>query len=869
MDSKTAQLLAEDLAACYDDPLRFVLWAFPWGTMPEMSLVKLPEKWRAKYPNCEYGPDVWACELLDDVGRQVKERKFDGKHAVEPIRMAVASGHGIGKLLENNVFVDTPDGVRRWGDIQVGDRLWGPDGKPTSVVAIPYEGVRPCYKVTFDDGSSTIAGKEHLWTVKGRNERRTGGDWVTLETHEILERGVKRKNGKAFARQWEVPRYEPVEYPEADQPLPPYLVGLALGNGSAPLNGSLRIDTPSGEVMLKIDELYGLCNCRVDYNEGKRHCATVSFKGCQESVRASGLAGCRSWEKFIPNAYKYASVEQRAELFRGLIDSDGEVTKQGALCYSTVSKQLCDDVLWLVRSLGGKAQVQPTVKRAFYYGKDGERVDCRDCYRLTLTMPRGFVCGYYQKRVSRIKPQVEDRYLTRWIESIEPVGDLAGKCVTVDREDGLFLANDFIVTHNSAITAWIVCWLMATRPNCKGVVTANTAAQLETKTWAEITKWMRRSLVKDLFDCKSTSITALESPESWRVDALTCREENAESFAGQHAASSTPFYVFDEASAIPEAVYDVAEGGLTDGEPMIFLFGNPTRNSGRFFECFHKRAKYWNTRTIDSRNVAITNKKQIAQWEEEYGEDSDFFKVRVKGEFPSQGADQFIPAARVRAAMDRGSPATNASTCAMVGVDVARFGDDDTVIFTRIGRDGATVPVKRFHGLNTVQVVGQVKEHIRYLRTTLKVPRVHVFVDEGGVGGGPVDILKEDGFPVRGINFAETPDDKDKYPGKREEMWDRMAEWLKEGSLPDDKELQEDLVSPTYSFDTYGRKKLESKKDMKKRGLRSPDAADAVALTFACRVNEYEGEYGGRRESQLAQGRRNYNPFANLMRKFF
>lgn len=518
MDSKTAQLLAEDLAACYDDPLRFVLWAFPWGTMPEMSLVKLPEKWRAKYPNCEYGPDVWACELLDDVGRQVKERKFDGKHAVEPIRMAVASGHGIGK---------------------------------------------------------------------------------------------------------------------------------------------------------------------------------------------------------------------------------------------------------------------------------------------------------------------------------------------------------------SCITAWIVCWIMATRPNCKGVVTANTAAQLETKTWAEITKWMRRSLVKDLFDCKSTSITALESPESWRVDALTCREENAESFAGQHAASSTPFYVFDEASAIPEAVYDVAEGGLTDGEPMIFLFGNPTRNSGRFFECFHKRSKYWNTRTIDSRNVAITNKKQIAQWEEEYGEDSDFFKVRVKGEFPSQGADQFIPAARVRAAMDRGSPATNAATCAMVGVDVARFGDDDTVIFTRIGRDGATVPVKRFHGLNTVQVVGQVKEHIRYLRTTLKVPRVHVFVDEGGVGGGPVDILKEDGFPVRGINFAETPDDKDKYPGKREEMWDRMAEWLKGGSLPDDKELQEDLVSPTYSFDTYGRKKLESKKDMKKRGLRSPDAADAVALTFACRVNEYEGEYGGRRESQLAQGRRNYNPFANLMRKFF
>lgn len=867
MDAKTARLLAEDLAACYDDPLRFVLWAYPWGSTPEMSLVKLPKKWKKKFPNCEYGPDEWACQFFDDIAKQVKAHKFDGRHAVDPIRMAVASGHGIGKLLANSVLVDTPDGVRRWGDVQVGDRLWGPDGRPTTVVAIPYEGVRPSFKVTFDDGSSTVVGREHLWTVRGRNERRMGGAWVTLETHEILERGVKRKNGKAFARQWELPHYEPVEYPETDQPLPPYIVGLALGNGTALRNGSLRLDTPSGEVMLRIDALYGLCNCHVNYNEGKKHCATVSFKGCQESVRSSGLAGCRSWEKFIPDMYKYASIEQRAELFRGLIDSDGEVTKLGSLCYSTVSKRLCEDVLWLARSLGGKARVQPTVKKTFYYGKDRTRVVCRDCYRLTLTMPRDFVCGYYQKRVSRIKPQVEPRYLTRWIESIEPVGDLAGKCVTVERADGLFLANDFIVTHNSCITAWLVGWIMATRPNCKGVVTANTAAQLETKTWAEIQKWMKRSLLRDLFVCQSTSITSKESPETWRIDALTCREENAESFAGLHAASSTPFYIFDEASAIPEAIYDVAEGGLTDGEPMLFLFGNPTRNSGRFFECFHKRKKYWNTRSIDSREVSITNKKQIAKWVEEYGEDSDFVRVRVAGQFPKQGADQFIPADRVRAAMERGPLSSNAATCAIVGVDVARFGDDDTVIATRIGRDAASIPMKRYHGLNTVQVVGKVKEHCAYLRKQLGVPKVYVFVDEGGVGGGPVDILREDGFPVRGVNFSESPDDKQRFPNKREEMWDRMAEWLKEGSIPDDRDLEEDLVSPLYQFDIQGRKKLESKKEMKKRGLRSPDGADALALTFAYRVNEYEGEYGGRTSMRrMAEARLGYNPYA---RKFF
>ena len=201
---------------------------------------------------------------------------------------------------------------------------------------------------------------------------------------------------------------------------------------------------------------------------------------------------------------------------------------------------------------------------------------------------------------------------------------------------------------------------------------------------------------------------------------------------------------------------------------------------------------------------------------------------------------------------------------------MARFGDDDTVIFTRIGRDGCSVPLKRLHGLDTVQVVGQVKQHVAYLRKTLGIGRVYVFVDEGGVGGGPVDILKSDGFPVRGVNFSQSPDEKEKYPNKREEIWDRMSEWLKEGAIPDDRELKEDLVSPTYTFDTYGRKKLESKKDMKKRGLRSPDSADALALTFAYRVNEYAGEYsspvGTRR---IADERRDYNPFKKFRRSYW
>lgn len=414
----------------------------------------------------------------------------------------------------------------------------------------------------------------------------------------------------------------------------------------------------------------------------------------------------------------------------------------------------------------------------------------------------------------------------------------------------------------SFLTACLVIWILATRPNCKGVVTANTAAQLKTKTFAEISKWLRRSIVADMFEIKAESIEAKEAPESWRVDAQTCKEENSESFAGQHSASSTSFYVMDEASAVPDVIWEVAEGGLTDGEPMMFVFGNPTRNTGRFRECFGKRKNVWSTRQIDSRSVFITNKEQMEEWRKEYGEDSDFFKVRVKGEFPSQSDKQFILSGLVMGAARRDMP-HNAATCAIIGVDVARFGDDDSVIYTRIGR--GWLPIKRFKGLSTTQLVAKVKQHFDEVRA-LGFPRdrIYINVDEGGVGGGPKDQLRDDGYPVRGIQFGAGADDPKTYARLREEMWGRMKLWLMDGgTIPNDQGLIDDLTAPEYDILPGGQIKLESKKDMKKRGLNSPDSADALALTFAYKIEEYiplaELEYRNRRS-----GRRDYDPFACL-----
>ena len=206
----------------------------------------------------------------------------------------------------------------------------------------------------------------------------------------------------------------------------------------------------------------------------------------------------------------------------------------------------------------------------------------------------------------------------------------------------------------STLVAWIVDWLMSTRPHCQGTITANTYTQLETKTWAAIQKWTRLCVTGPWFQSTGNKMYHREHPQTWFCSAQSCREENSEAFAGQHAVSSTSFYLFDEASAIPDKIFEVAEGGLTDGEPMIFAFGNPTRANGKFHRVtYGSERERWNHRSIDSRTCMLPNKTQIAEWIEDYGEDSDFVRVRVRGLPPSAGDLQFIDSERVWEAQRR------------------------------------------------------------------------------------------------------------------------------------------------------------------------------------------------------------------------
>jgi hypothetical protein len=379
----------------------------------------------------------------------------------------------------------------------------------------------------------------------------------------------------------------------------------------------------------------------------------------------------------------------------------------------------------------------------------------------------------------------------------------------------------------SATTAWIILWAMSTRPHMSGVVTANTTNQLKTKTWRELAVWHKRMINEHWFKWTATQFLHTEHSETWFTAAIPNTENNSEAFAGLH--SRYNLIIYDEASAIPDKIWEVSEGAMTDPRAIWLCYGNPTRNTGRFRECFATESHRWVTRQIDSRTCKMTNKKEINEWVKSYGEDSDFVRVRVRGVFPRAGSMQFIPSDDVDLAMAREVPfEAHYQQPIILICDVARYGDDKTIIALRQGRK--TIALHKYRELSTMEVAREVAHKIREYRPSVN------FVDEVGVGAGVVDRLRDLGFTVIGVNGGSKPDDQETYYNKRVEMWGRMRDWIRNGGeLPHDMDLRASLIGVEYGYSdnrTGERIRLERKEDMKKRGLLSPDEGDALAMTF-------------------------------------
>ena len=391
----------------------------------------------------------------------------------------------------------------------------------------------------------------------------------------------------------------------------------------------------------------------------------------------------------------------------------------------------------------------------------------------------------------------------------------------------------------SALVAWIILWMLSTRVGSTVIVSANSENQLRSVTWAELMKWTTMVTNSHWWETSATKLQPAQwlveiverdlkiGTRYWAAEGKLWSAENPDGDAGPHNMLGM-CVIFDEAASIPDGIWSVAGGFFTENTPnrFWFAFSNPRRNSGYFFQCFGAKRDFWRTRQIDARSVEGTDKALYDQIIAEFGEDSYQARVEVYGEFPLDEEGTFISPALVNATFAR-APYKDQSAPITMGVDPARSGTDATVIAIRQGRD--ILAIERYQGDDTMESVGNIIEAIRVYKPTL------VCVDEGGVGAGIYDRLIEQRYKVRGVNFGWKPKNPKAHLNKRAEIWCAMREWLKTASIriPDSKRLLADMTGVRVTFTSTGAIQLESKKEMRSRGLPSPDIGDAIALTFA------------------------------------
>lgn len=412
----------------------------------------------------------------------------------------------------------------------------------------------------------------------------------------------------------------------------------------------------------------------------------------------------------------------------------------------------------------------------------------------------------------------------------------------------------------SAFLAWIALWMFSCIPSSTIIVSANTEQQLKGTTFPEIRKWATMSIHSNWFNHNAMSLR----PAAWLVDALKqttdlddaywyiearlWSEENPDAFAGVHSQRGM-CVLFDEASGIPSVIWPVTHGFFTDRTIHRFwvAISNPRNPSGAFFECFHGNRDAWWTRHIDARSVIENDQSLYEAIIKENGPDSDQARVEVYGEFPRQGDKQFISRGEVEDAVAReATPDPGAPV--LMGVDPARFGDDEAVIAFRVGRDAGGIPWQKFKRTALTELAHYCAAAIDRYKPD------GVFIEGDGVGGGLIDILKAQGYRVFEVTAGGSAQDKEQYINHRTELWGRMRDWIPTATLPRDAELCDDLAAPMYDYSLKGQLKLESKDKMKKRGYASPNNADALAMTFSRAVARRDLGPRGRKRNVFAKG---------------
>lgn len=801
-------------------------------------------------------PVAWARDIA---GVHLWSKQREISHSiVQNKSVAVKAGHGVGKAVGAFTPIPTPSGWKIAKDLRVGDVLFDEAGYLTNVIEVSPVWDREFYRITFDDDSTIEACAEHEWDVLNLSRRtaamkRGVNDWreywdstVTMTTQELFDAGTTTNSGQ---RRWRIPLAKPLQLPEADLPIDPYLLGFWLGDGNTN-NGQICIgNTKSGLLNWLTENDYKYSEKQV-----KDTYSLISVCGLSTKLNELGVRG----NKHIPMQYLRASEQQRRELLAGIMDADGFLLKaqNGAdVGIGLTHKQLADDVYDLLMTLGCKVRRSEGVAA---YTLDGERHETGTRYRMNwVPLENPFKIRGEEWR----EPEGQrSRHTQRTIVSIEPIGRDQNFCIQVDSPRNLYLAGrSLIPTHNSFLVAVLVCWWVDTRyPHVFVASTAPSTAQISAIVWREIRRLkgnIEKRYKKGLVDHQLPGY--ITSDNQWKENAGgnligfgRKPPDNKEDDAFQGIHDGYVLAIGDEAVGLSEELID-ALGNITSNKgSRRVLLANPTNPASYFAKIFKEDSGAWALHTIsvlDSPNFTdeakdmskealekLTGHQYVEDKKKEYGEGSARYKSRVLGEFAFDSEFTLIKPEDLEPSIANDFPEPEALTDEngeglgpVLGVDVARFGPDKSVVYRN---DNGRIRLVEAWGQEPTTVTAN-----RVNRIALDTNARVVFIDVGGLGGGVKDQLLQiydNRYIIIEINSAATGPNRAQWHNFRAFMWDDFRRRSRAGEFDiesEDTDFHDELMSVQYKYNpTSGGLVIETKQEMKDRGMKSPDYADAA-----------------------------------------
>lgn len=743
-------------------------------------------------------------------------------------RLTIRSGHGC--HAKGTIVLMYPYGCKLVEDVEVGDTLMGDDSTPRKVLKL-YSDRERMYRVKYHDGTYYDVNESHKLALvcTGKKSEFKTGDKIEISVRDYLKLVNDRPSLKGRFAGYKVA----IDYQELPVVIPPYILGLWLGDGS---KNNLEI-TNIDKTVIGIWQAFGEANgLRMSTCNEKLH----RLVGDTDNIVYNAFAHYGLWgNKHIPKEYIFNSKEVRLKLLAGLIDTDGYADSRNGLQFQIIqkNKDIAEDILFIAQSCGIHATLKEKIKSWTWNGE--KKFDLYyevGMYRNVEQIPTQI------KRKTVQSEYIKQRSNLHFGFTIEKLSEDTYYGFELDKNH-LYVLGDFTVTRNTgkdAFASWIILWFMTTRPYAKVACTAPTARQLSDILVSELSKWLRKSVLGEEFVVQKDKVFHKAAPKEWWVRFISpsvkaTKEEQAETLAGLHG--DHLLIVADEASGIPDPTFIPLEGALTQEDNKVLLIGNMTRGSGYFYDThFHVEIKKdWERLHWDSRKSSNVKPSYPEYMARKYGVNSNVFRIRVEGEPPLADDTVLIPLYWAEQCIGKEIEVAEDEPI-FLGVDVARYGDDSSVILPRQGL--LIHPWEDFQGMSTMDLGGHI------IRVYNDMEADGDAIDVIGVGAGVYDWLEKQGLPrTFAVNVASSSTDITKYDRLRDELWVRVRDKCQYGlySFPDIKkpdsvlsmgqELANELSTVKYSFNKHGGFKVESKHDLKARGIASPNIADALCLT--------------------------------------